>query len=67
VHAGSAEVAPEGTAPGAIQVPADGLPIVLGPDRPVTGGYAKIATVAAEDWHRVAQAAPGGSLRFRLA
>ena len=67
VHAGSAEVAPEGTAPGAIQVPADGQPIVLGPDRPVTGGYAKIGTVVAADWRVVAQTAPGASLRFRRA
>ena len=66
-HVGSAEVAPEGTAPGAIQVPPDGQPIVLGPDRPVTGGYAKIGTVVAGDWPVVAQAPPGASLRFRLA
>ena len=66
-HSGSAEVAPEGTALGAIQVPADGQPIVLGPDRPVTGGYAKIATVIAEDWPLVAQTAPGAFLRFRRA
>lgn len=64
-HAGSAEIAPEGTAPGAIQVPADGRPIVLGPDRPVTGGYAKIATVLAEDLPLVAQAGPGALLRFQ--
>ena len=64
-HEGSAEIAPEGTAPGAIQVPADGQPIVLGPDRPVTGGYAKIATVVAADWPLVAQAGPGALLRFR--
>lgn len=64
-HDGSAEIASEGTAPGAIQVPADGRPIVLGPDRPVTGGYAKIATVLAADWPLVAQAGPGTLLRFR--
>lgn len=64
-HAGSAEIAPEGTAQGAIQVPPDGRPIVLGPDRPVTGGYAKIATVVAADWPLVAQAIPGAPLRFR--
>ncbi|HEV2062938.1 MAG TPA: 5-oxoprolinase subunit PxpB [Thermoanaerobaculia bacterium] len=66
-HEGSAEIEPEGTAPGAIQVPADGRPIVLGPDRPVTGGYAKIATVEAADWPLVAQAGPGALLRFRAA
>jgi KipI family sensor histidine kinase inhibitor len=65
-HVGSAEIAPEGTAFGAIQVPPDGQPIVLGPDRPVTGGYAKIATVLAPDWPVVAQAAPGALLRFHV-
>jgi len=64
-HIGSAEIPPEGTALGAIQVPPDGLPIVLGPDRPVTGGYAKIATVIGADWPLLAQAAPGSELRFR--
>src|SRR5207253_425717 len=39
------DIPPEGTAPGSVQVPGAGLPIILGPDRPVTGGYAKIATV----------------------
>jgi KipI family sensor histidine kinase inhibitor len=61
---GGAEIAPEGTALGAIQVPADGQPIVLGPDRPVTGGYVKIATVIAADFPIVAQARPGSFLRF---
>src|SRR5205823_2012009 len=44
-HLRRADIAPEGTAPGSVQVPGDGQPIALGPDRPVTGGYAKIATV----------------------
>lgn len=59
------DVPPEGTALGAIQVPANGLPIVLGPDRPVTGGYAKIATVIARDWPLLAQSPPGTRVRFR--
>ena len=54
-----------GTAFGAIQVPADGQPIILGPDRPVTGGDAKIATVISADFPLVAQARPGSALRFR--
>jgi antagonist of KipI len=58
------DIPPEGTALGTIQVPASGLPIVLGPDRPVTGGYAKIATVVARDWPLLAQAAPGTAIRF---
>ncbi|MDQ2969511.1 MAG: biotin-dependent carboxyltransferase family protein, partial [Acidobacteriota bacterium] len=60
-----AEIPPEGTALGAIQVPGDGQPIVLGPDRPVTGGYAKIATVVGADFPLVAQARPGTTVRFR--
>jgi KipI family sensor histidine kinase inhibitor len=62
---GSADISPEGTAPGAIQVPANGLPIILGPDRPVTGGYAKIATVIGADLPMLAQARPGTTLRFQ--
>jgi len=59
------DIPPEGTAPGAVQVPGDGQPIVLGPDRPVTGGYAKIATVIWADLPLLAQARPGARLRFR--
>ena len=62
---GGSEISPEGTALGAIQVPPDGQPIVLGPDRPITGGYAKIGTVISADFPLVAQARPGSTLRFR--
>jgi biotin-dependent carboxylase-like uncharacterized protein len=58
------DIPPEGTAPGAIQVPGNGLPIILGPDRPVTGGYAKIATVIGADLSFLGQLRPGASLRF---
>ncbi len=61
---GAADIPPEGTALGAIQVANDGLPIILGPDRPVTGGYTKVATVIGADFPLVAQAAPGTVLRF---
>jgi allophanate hydrolase subunit 2 len=66
-NVGSSEIPPEGTVLGAIQVPGDGQPIILGPDRPVTGGYAKIATVLESDFPRVARALPGAVLRFREA
>jgi allophanate hydrolase subunit 2 len=59
-----ADLLPEGLAPGSIQVPADGQPIILGPDRPITGGYTKIATVITADLGRIAQARPGDLLRF---
>ena len=60
----SPDIPPEGTALGGIQVPGDGQPIILGPDRPITGGYAKIATVIEADFPLVAQALPGTLLRF---
>ncbi len=62
--AAGADIDPEGVVTGAIQVPGDGHPIILGPDRPVTGGYAKIATVISADLGLIAQARPGDSLRF---
>jgi antagonist of KipI len=61
----SPDIPPEGTTLGGVQVPRDGQPIVLGPDRPVTGGYAKIATVIAADFPLLAQAPPGTAVRFR--
>ena len=64
-HRQSPDVPPEGTALGGIQVPRDGQPIVLGPDRPVTGGYAKIATVIGADFPLLARAAAGAVVRFR--
>jgi biotin-dependent carboxylase-like uncharacterized protein len=62
--AGIPGVAPEGTTLGAIQVPPDGSAIVLGPDRPVTGGYAKPALVARADIGAVACLRPGDRVRF---
>lgn len=50
---------------GSIQVAADGQPIVFGPDHPVTGGYPVIAVVVDTHTDRLAQAAPGRTLRFR--
>lgn len=63
-HVRAADILPEGIAAGAIQIPADGQPIVLGADRPTTGGYTKIGAVAAVDLGRVAQAKPGDVFHF---
>ena len=49
---------------GAIQVPPSGQPIVTLADGPVTGGYPVIGVVARHDHGRLAQAAPGTTLRF---
>ncbi len=51
---------------GAIEVPRDGLPIVLGPEHPTTGGYPLIAVVAADDLDRFHAIRLGGTLRFRI-
>jgi KipI family sensor histidine kinase inhibitor len=64
-HRGGAEIVSDGMAPGSIQVPPDGLPIVMLADAPTTGGYAKPATVLSADLPRLAQLVPGGdSVRF---
>jgi biotin-dependent carboxylase-like uncharacterized protein len=58
------EAATEGVVTGSIQVPPDGLPIVLLADHAVTGGYPVIAVVACVDVSLIAQARPGTTLRF---
>lgn len=62
-HARS-ELPSQGVLPGAVQVPPDGQPIVLGWDGPVTGGYPVIAGVITADWARLAQLRPGDDVRF---
>ncbi|PZS31908.1 MAG: allophanate hydrolase [Pseudonocardiales bacterium] len=59
------ELASEPTLPGALQVPPDGRPILLGPDSPVTGGYPVIAVVRDDDLDAAAQLRPGDSITFR--
>jgi biotin-dependent carboxylase-like uncharacterized protein len=59
-----AELPSQGVLPGAVQVPPDGQPIILGWDGPVTGGYPLIAGVIAADWPRLAQLQPGDAIRF---
>jgi KipI family sensor histidine kinase inhibitor len=63
---GAADIISDGIALGAIQVPADGQPIVMMADRQTTGGYPKIATVVSADITLLAQCLPGqSSVRFR--
>jgi allophanate hydrolase subunit 2 len=57
----------EATLPGALQVPPDGRPIVLGPDAPVTGGYPVVAVVRDSDLDLAGQLRPGDVVRFRVA
>lgn len=64
-HARGFNIVSDGIPPGAIQVPGDGQPILLGPDRQTTGGYPKIACVIGPDLGLLAQMAPGHEIAFR--
>lgn len=57
----------EGATRGAIQVPPNGLPVILGPDHPVTGGYPVIGVVIDEDIDKAAQVRPGQHVRLHWA
>lgn len=63
-HLGAKEIVSDGNNTGCLQVPGDGQPIVLMPDRQTAGGYPKIATIITADLHRLGQAIPGSLLRF---
>jgi biotin-dependent carboxylase-like uncharacterized protein len=54
----------EGAARGAIQVPPNGLPVILGPDHPVTGGYPVAGVMIDEDIDKLAQLRPGQQVRL---
>jgi biotin-dependent carboxylase-like uncharacterized protein len=64
VHSDIVGMLSEGICHGAIQIPADGQPIVLMNDRQTIGGYPKIGSVIALDTARLAQLSPGASVRF---
>ncbi len=57
----------EGATRGAIQVPPNGLPVILGPDHPITGGYPVVGVVIDEDIDKLAQVRPGQSVRLHWA
>ncbi len=60
------ELASEGIATGALQVPPDGLPILMLADHPVTGGYPVIAVTRSADIGLAAQLRPGQRVRFTV-
>ena len=61
----STNIRSEGITKGAIQVPADGQPIVLLTDYPTIGGYPKIANVISADYHLLTQKIPGEKIFFQ--
>lgn len=63
-HAKGFNIVSDGIAPGSIQVPGNGLPIVLLADRQTTGGYPKIATVISADMPALGRLTPGAKVTF---
>jgi biotin-dependent carboxylase-like uncharacterized protein len=63
-HSRSTDMTSDGIAPGSIQVPANGLPIVLQVDRQTTGGYPKIATVISADLPALGRLPIGAKVSF---
>jgi allophanate hydrolase subunit 2 len=64
-HLHGHNIVSDGTVNGSIQVPGNGAPIVLMPDRGTSGGYPKIATVITADLGRFAQIPAGRPFRFK--
>lgn len=65
VRTSNRELLSSAVAPGTIQVPPDGRPIVLLSDAQTIGGYPRIAHVIGVDLPLVAQLRPGDRIRFR--
>ncbi len=55
----------EGICHGAVQIPADGRPIVLMNDRQTIGGYPKIGAVSSIDTDKLGQLSQGCKVRFK--
>ncbi|QHC68576.1 allophanate hydrolase subunit 2 family protein [Rathayibacter sp. VKM Ac-2759] len=61
------ELPSEGLVHGSVQLPPSGLPVVFGPDHPVTGGYPVIAVVDSASLDLLAQLVPGSSVLLHAA
>jgi allophanate hydrolase subunit 2 len=51
---------------GAVQIPADGQPVIFLADHPTTGGYPVAGVIDPGDLPAVAQARPGTRVRFQV-
>jgi len=58
------ELPSEGIVLGAVQLPADGQPLIFLADHPTTGGYPVIGVVDQADLATLAQSRPGTTVRF---
>lgn len=64
-HAQGADIISGGINLGAIQIPGEGLPIIMLADRQTTGGYTKIAHVISVDLPILSQMKPGDKVTFQ--
>ncbi|WP_163936048.1 biotin-dependent carboxyltransferase family protein [Paraferrimonas sp. SM1919] len=64
ISTGISNLYSEGITKGAIQIPADGQPIVLANDRQTIGGYPKIGSVLSLDLAKLMQTSAGAKIRF---
>ncbi len=58
------DIISEGAFPGAVQIPGNGQPVLLGSDCQTTGGYVKCAAVIEVDLPVAAQLGPGNTVGF---
>ena len=64
-HKDGADITSDGISLGSIQVPGNGMPIVMLTDRQTTGGYTKIGTVIGVDVPDFVQSVAGTKIRFQ--
>ena len=64
--AAGGEIVSHALAPGAIQLPSGGLPLVLLADGPTVGGYPVLGVVPRAQMPRLGQLRPGDAVRFRV-
>ena len=65
-HVGGFDLTSEGVAPGSIQVPGSGLPVILIGDHPTVGGYPKVATIISADIPAAGRLRIGSRFTFRV-
>lgn len=64
VRKGAEQITSSAVHPGTIQLPAAGVPIILGADAQTTGGYPRIFSVIGADIHLLSQIAPGTRIQL---
>jgi antagonist of KipI len=64
LRAGAEQMITEGVSLGAVQVPPEGLPIIIFVEQQTTGGYPIIANVICADFRRIGQLRPRDEIRF---